>query len=133
MTQRARMGWGVATAAALFGAFPHPIAGHIVDLGWLLATWPSSASGSAGAIGVQPWTGFPEADELVARYRERSDRSLDAIEWYAVLACYKLGIILEGTHARAFAGQADKAVGDALHATTVGLFAQALERIAKRG
>jgi aminoglycoside phosphotransferase (APT) family kinase protein len=105
----------------------------LLDLGWLLATWPSRSGGSHGAIGVVPWEGFPEADELVARYRERSDRDLDAIEWYAVLACYKLGIILEGTHARAFAGQADKAVGDALHATTVGLFAQALERIAKRG
>jgi aminoglycoside phosphotransferase (APT) family kinase protein len=105
----------------------------LLDLGWLLATWPSPSGGAAGAIGVTSWSGLPEADELVARYRERSDRNLDAVEWYAVLACYKLGIILEGTHARAFAGQADKAVGDALHATTVGLFAQALERIAKRG
>lgn len=102
----------------------------LLDLGWLLATWPEEGGSSLGAIGVQPWSGFPTALELVARYRERSDRDLGAIEWYAVLACYKLGIILEGTHARACAGQADKAVGDALHATTVGLFAQALRRIA---
>lgn len=102
----------------------------LLDLGWLLATWPGEGT-SPGAIGVTPWDGFPTARELVSRYRERSDRALDAIEWYAVLACYKLGIILEGTHARACAGKADKAVGDALHATTVGLFAQALERIAR--
>jgi aminoglycoside phosphotransferase (APT) family kinase protein len=101
----------------------------LLDLGWLLATWPGEGT-SPGAIGVTPWEGFPTARELVERYRERSDRDLAAVEWYAVLACYKLGIILEGTHARACAGKADKAVGDALHATTVGLFAQALERIA---
>src|SRR5262249_38723343 len=101
----------------------------LLDLGWLLATWPREGT-SPGAIGVTPWEGFPKAAELVDRYRERGDRGLPAIEWYAVLACYKLGISLEGTHARACAGKADKAVGDALHATTVGLFAQALERIA---
>lgn len=102
----------------------------LLDLGWLLATWPEPGGASLGAIGVQPWDGFPSAAELVERYRERSDRDLGSMEWYAVLACYKLGIILEGTHARACAGLADKAVGDALHATTVGLFARALQRIA---
>ena len=37
----------------------------------------------------------------------------------------KTGIILEGTHARAFAGKAPKEFGDLLHATTVGLFEKA--------
>ncbi|HUD53502.1 MAG TPA: phosphotransferase family protein, partial [Parvibaculum sp.] len=72
------------------------------------------------------WDGFPTARELVARYAEGSSRDLSAIEWYAVLACYKLGIILEGTHARAFAGKAPKETGDMLHASTVGLFRRAL-------
>ncbi len=63
---------------------------------------------------------------VVARYAEGSTRDLSAIEWYAVLACYKLGIILEGTHARAFAGKAPKETGDMLHASTVGLFNRAL-------
>ena len=57
-------------------------------------------------------------------------RSLDALAWYEVLACYRLGIILEGTHARACAGKADRAIGDALHATTLALFARATARIA---
>ena len=46
-----------------------------------------------------------------------------------VLACFKLGIILEGTYARAFAGKADPEVGQRLHATTLSLFRRALERI----
>jgi aminoglycoside phosphotransferase (APT) family kinase protein len=83
----------------------------------------------AGAIGVTPWDGFPVADELVERYAKGTDRDLEHIDWYAVLACYKLGIILEGTHARACAGRAPRATGDILHATTVGLFERALARI----
>ncbi len=98
----------------------------LLDLGWLLATWPGPEGPGAGTIATSPWAGFPTADELVARYAERSDRDLSHIEWYAVLACYKLGIILEGTHARACAGKAPKTTGDLLHATTVALFERAL-------
>jgi aminoglycoside phosphotransferase (APT) family kinase protein len=101
----------------------------LLDLGWLLATWPGPEGPAAGSIGVQPWSGFPTAEELVARYRERSERDLSAIDWYGVLACYKLGIILEGTHARACAGKAPRATGDVLHATTVALFERALSWI----
>jgi len=105
----------------------------LLDLGWLLATWPEPDGGGAGTVGITPWDGFPLAAELVDHYAARTTRSLDAIAWYEVLACYKLGIILEGTHARASAGQAPREVGDALHATTVGLFERAARRIAAAG
>lgn len=97
----------------------------LLDLGWLLATWPDPERGDEMAIAPVDATGLPTADELVARYAEGSSRDLRAMPWYAVLACYKLGIILEGTHARAGAGKADPAIGDALHATAVGLFRRA--------
>jgi aminoglycoside phosphotransferase (APT) family kinase protein len=102
----------------------------LIDLGWLLATWVDDDGVTAGAAPVTPWEGFPSAAELVTRYAERSDRDLSAIGWYEVLACYKLGIILEGTHARAAAGLAPTGIGDRLHATTLGLFARARARIA---
>jgi aminoglycoside phosphotransferase (APT) family kinase protein len=102
----------------------------LIDLGWLLATWPEPGRPAAGTVGVQPWEGFPTAAELVARYAERTERDLSATAWYEVLACYKLGIILEGTHARACAGKAPKETGDLLHATTLGLFDRARRRIA---
>lgn len=98
----------------------------LLDLGWLIATWADDDGRTAAAIAVTPWEGFPTTAQLVERYAGRSPRDLAAIDWYSVLACYKLGIILEGTHARACAGQADKSVGDLLHATTVGLFERAL-------
>ncbi len=99
----------------------------LIDLGWLLATWPDD-----GAPGPAPQVaegGFPTPDELVEHYASVSDRDLSSVDWFAVLACYKLGIILEGTHARAFAGLAPTATGALLHATTVGLFERALARI----
>ena len=102
----------------------------LLDLGWLLATWPEpDASAALVGVGIQPWDGFPKAEELVGRYAQGTTRDLSDIHWYEVLACYKLGIILEGTHARACAGKAPQATGDALHATTVGLFQRALRRI----
>ncbi|MFD0687491.1 phosphotransferase family protein [Actinomadura fibrosa] len=107
----------------------------LLDLGWLLATWPVDGDESAllaGPLGAAG--GLPSADELVATYAERADavagRDLSSITWYAVLACFKLGIVLEGTHARAFAGKAPKETGDLLHSITLGLFRRAQAFIA---
>ena len=94
----------------------------LLDLGWLLATWPE---GNSGTVSVTPWEGFPSADELVAHDAKQTTRDLTHVHWYGVLACYKLGIILEGTYARACAGQAPKATGDQLHASTIGLLERA--------
>jgi len=102
----------------------------LLDLGWLMATWPGEEGGGPGSVGVTPWDGFPKIEELIAHYAERTDRDMDAIAWYGVLACYKLGIILEGSHARASAGKAPKEIGDRLHATTLGLFDRALKMMA---
>jgi aminoglycoside phosphotransferase (APT) family kinase protein len=101
----------------------------LLDLGWLLATWPEVEGPEPGNVAVAPWEGFPTAQELVERYGRRIDRDLTNIHWYGVLACYKLGIILEGTHARAAAGKAEVATGDRLHAQTLGLFRRALRWI----
>ncbi|MDZ4374441.1 MAG: phosphotransferase family protein [Phenylobacterium sp.] len=101
----------------------------LLDLGWLMATWPQAEAIDAGNVSVQPWDGFPTADELVDRYSTQTDRDLSHMRWYGVLACYKLGIILEGTHARAAAGKAEVATGERLHAQTVSLFQRALRWI----
>jgi aminoglycoside phosphotransferase (APT) family kinase protein len=102
----------------------------LVDLGWLLATWPGPEGPMLGAASIEPWDGFPLEKDLVARYGERSDRDLSAIRWYKVLGCFKLGILLEGTYARACAGQALMHVGERFHTRTLGLFERALTTIA---
>jgi aminoglycoside phosphotransferase (APT) family kinase protein len=98
----------------------------LLDLGWLLATWPEEdgahdlLESRLAAAG-----GLPTRSELVHRYTELSSRDLTAIDWYTVLACFKLAIILEGTHARACAGQAPVVVGDRLHRYALQLFDRA--------
>jgi aminoglycoside phosphotransferase (APT) family kinase protein len=98
----------------------------LVDLGWMLATWPDPSGHTPGTVGAIPWDGFPSAAELVKRYAKGSRRDLSATHWYAVLGCYKLGVLQEGTFARACAGKASMAQGERLHAATVGLLERGL-------
>lgn len=98
----------------------------LLDLGHMLCTWPRV--GAAGVVAMQA-PGLPTPDEVMAHYAKRSTRDLSNVRWYRVLACYRLGLILEGTHARACAGLAPKETGDRLHASAVDLLEQALELI----
>ena len=97
----------------------------LVDLGWLLAHWPAADGTGIATTGAQPWTGFPSADELVARYAETSGRKVGDVHWYACLACYKRAVVIEGTYARALAGLADMETGRDLHARAAGLIDRA--------
>jgi aminoglycoside phosphotransferase (APT) family kinase protein len=98
----------------------------LVDLGWVVANWPDEETLSS-TLGAAPGAGFPTSAQLVARYEELCGRDLTHLTWYAVLACFKLGIILEGTHARACAGLAPADVGERLHGRTIWLFERALQ------
>jgi aminoglycoside phosphotransferase (APT) family kinase protein len=100
----------------------------LVDLGGLLSTWGNGVLAGI-AKSVEPTDGFPTALDLIARYGELSSRNLSAIKWYIVLSCYKIGIILEGSNARAAAGRAPRDIGDRLHAGAVSLFKHALSTI----
>ena len=97
----------------------------ILDFGWLLATWDLEGAPAEFAGRLTRAGGLPTADELAERYAASSGRSLEHLPWYVVLACFKLAIILEGTHARAKSGQAPVEIGDRLHATAIALFDRA--------
>jgi len=99
----------------------------LLDLGWLIATWPDE--GDDAIVVVEPSDGFPTIAEIVDRYLAATGRSAADARWFGVLACLKLGAILEGSHARACAGLAPRAIGDRLHAQTIALFERALRRI----
>lgn len=98
----------------------------LLDLGHVLACWPDRTPNVASPIAR---ANLATHDEVIDRYAGQCDRDLSSITWFRVLACYRLGLILEGTHARAFAGLAPKETGDALHAHTLSLLAQASELI----
>jgi aminoglycoside phosphotransferase (APT) family kinase protein len=108
----------------------------LLDLGWLLVSAAGPLPGGPKPDPAAPPTlislgGLPTREEIVRRYAAGSSRDLSAATWYEVLACFKLGIVLEGTHARACAGLAPRETGDRLHTTTMALFAWAHELIAK--
>ena len=102
----------------------------LLDLGWLTATWRDPDEPSP-RVSVTPWEGFPSLTEITDRYLAATGRSAAEARWYTVLAPFKLGAILEGSHARACAGLTPKPIGDALHTHTISLFERALRRIAK--
>ncbi|WP_082690351.1 phosphotransferase family protein [Mycobacterium sp. M26] len=98
----------------------------LLDLGWMLATWYDPEHDSVLTNVLMDAGDLATPDELVARYAQNTTRDLSNIDWYTVLACFKLGIILEGSNARAAAGLAPKEIGDRLHIATVRLFQRAL-------
>ena len=105
----------------------------LLDLARLTAAWPDEHGAGPLSLKVEPWDGFPTRDELVARYHELTGRAMDDLLWFEVLACYKLGIILEGTYARALEGLAPMETGERLHNSTRALFARAEQWIAEEG
>lgn len=95
----------------------------LLDLGHLLATWP--APERRGPFAGLDAPELPDREALVERYAAATGRDTSAIVWYRVLACLRLAVILEGTNARAQAGQASTAVGERLHDLAVDLLDQA--------
>jgi aminoglycoside phosphotransferase (APT) family kinase protein len=81
----------------------------LADVGYTLVYWgeASDAPGSRGpgayaAVTAQP--GFHTRAELVAEYERASGRDVSRVEFYEVLALYKLAVISEGAYARWRAG-----------------------------
>jgi aminoglycoside phosphotransferase (APT) family kinase protein len=97
----------------------------LLDFGWLLATWELAGAPDEFAGRLTRAGGLPTAEDLIERYAASSSRDLGELPWYVVLACFKLGIILEGTHARARSHLAPKEIGDRLHTTALALFDRA--------
>ncbi len=89
----------------------------LADVGYLVATWaqpgePANAISALGGLTRQP--GFFSRDELIARYEERSGRSMGNVRWYMTLALWKSAIFLEGSYKRRLAGTTEDAFFDLL-------------------
>ena len=52
-------------------------------------------------------SGFLTREELIARYEERSGRSMSALNWYQALALWKAAVFMEGNYKRFQAGNSD--------------------------
>ncbi len=87
----------------------------LLDLGWVLMGWPDPdedrGRSGPGADRSQAlyfdYTGMQSRAELMQRYALRSGLALDAIDYYVVLARFKMACVLEGGYARYVQGGAD--------------------------
>jgi aminoglycoside phosphotransferase (APT) family kinase protein len=73
-----------------------------LDLAWMVQSWPedTSAPEAAGSSYVD-LTGMPSRSALLAHYAEVSGRQVDDIDYYLVLAKWKLAVVLEQGFQRA--------------------------------
>jgi aminoglycoside phosphotransferase (APT) family kinase protein len=78
----------------------------LADLGLFLVYWARDDNELQGVgAAIDTSAGFLTRTEIVDRYASRSGRDVSALDFYEVLAAYKLAIILEGIHARFLMGK----------------------------
>jgi aminoglycoside phosphotransferase (APT) family kinase protein len=93
----------------------------LLDLAHLLVGWPVGNPGSPHAGIDAP--ALPGRRQMLDRYLGGGGQVHD-LSWYGVLACFRLGVLLEGSLARARAGAAPTSVGERLHRYASHLFTQ---------
>ncbi|MDN5916553.1 MAG: phosphotransferase family protein [Pseudonocardia sp.] len=76
----------------------------LLDLGWALLGWPGEEPDPA-SISYIDISGMPRRSELLAHYEEVSGRSTEDIEYYLVLANWKLAVVLEKSYAAFVRGE----------------------------
>jgi aminoglycoside phosphotransferase (APT) family kinase protein len=73
-----------------------------LDLGWVVHSWPEDTSNGEGSVaGYVDMTGMPGRTAILERYAEVSGRQVDDIDYYSVLAKWKLAVVLEQGFQRA--------------------------------
>lgn len=101
----------------------------MLDLAWVLTSWSEEGDPQGSPPMVEPWSGFVSRQELIDFYGELTGRDMSVVPWYFVLACFKLGCVLEGTYARACAGLAPMEYGKPIHNYACWLFNKAAQLI----
>jgi aminoglycoside phosphotransferase (APT) family kinase protein len=99
-----------ARLVAIFDWELSTIGDPLADVGYLTVTWadpddPPERS-FAGTTATRR-EGFLDRAELIARYEERSGRSVSALNWYQALALWKAAVFMEGNYKRFTLGASD--------------------------
>ena len=76
-----------------------------LDLGWVVQSWPEDTSGEGSTGGYVDMTGMPSRTEVLERYADVSGRQVDDIDYYVILAKWKLAVVLEQGFQRAGADE----------------------------
>jgi aminoglycoside phosphotransferase (APT) family kinase protein len=73
-----------------------------LDLGWVLQSWPEDTRApEASESSYVDMRGMPSKDQILAHYADVSGRQVDDIDYYVILAKWKLAIVLERGFQRA--------------------------------
>ncbi len=73
-----------------------------LDLGWVVQSWPEDTNASeASESSYVDLAGMPSRPELLEHYARVSGRQVDDIDYYVVLAKWKLAVVLEQGFQRA--------------------------------
>ena len=78
----------------------------LLDLAWVVMGWPDEGEDRSGK-GYVDYEGMPDKADLLDRYSSVSGRDVDEIDYYVILARFKMAIVLEGGYARFVQGGAD--------------------------
>jgi aminoglycoside phosphotransferase (APT) family kinase protein len=81
----------------------------LADIGYLMVHWVQSSDVKSrfAMHSVTDRPGFPTRREMVARYEQRSGRSVQSLNWYVTLAMWKASVFMEGNYKRAVMGTTD--------------------------
>jgi aminoglycoside phosphotransferase (APT) family kinase protein len=81
----------------------------LADIGYLMVHWVQSSDVNSrfGMPTVTDQPGFPTRQEMLARYEQRSGRSVQSLNWYVTLAMWKASVFMEGNYKRAVMGTTD--------------------------
>lgn len=78
----------------------------LLDLAWVLMAWPNPDE-DRSAMAYVDYSGMPSREDLMERYASASGLSMHEIDYYVVLARFKMACVLEGGYARYVEGGAD--------------------------
>jgi len=78
----------------------------LLDLAWVLMSWPNPDEDRADT-GYVDFSGMPSREELMHFYANQSGLPVDEMDYYIVLARFKMACVLEAGYARYVQGGAD--------------------------
>jgi aminoglycoside phosphotransferase (APT) family kinase protein len=117
-----------ARIVAIFDWELSTIGDPLADLGYLTVTWAQAGdpedTSFASLSAATRRAGFMTRDELIARYEERSGRSMASLNWYQALALWKAAVFMEGNYKRFSMGASDDAY--------LGLFDEGVPALAEK-
>lgn len=93
----------------------------LLDLGWMLISWPLHTNAITAGAQLAALGGLASRSELLEAYWAAGGRRTSRVDWYVAMACFKLGIVIEGTWSRYLMGRASREAGEALHANAQNL------------